>query len=75
VTAGEFANAAGGNPISIYGPGYSRGLANNATHGYPDGMQGGNSYMTIVAIQNGLDYHIYSQVTLNMRISSFQRIF
>lgn len=76
VTAGDFAAPAqGGPPISIYGPGYSRGLANGSTTGYPGPLGGGQSWVTIIAVKHGNDYDIYSQVTLNRITNSYQRIF
>jgi hypothetical protein len=70
--AGDFANAAGGGPLSIYGAAFS---SNIVPGGYPNGLGGGVGYMTIVGVQRGPDYEIYSQVTQNSVISAYQRIF
>jgi len=70
---GDFTNAAGGTDLAIYGPGWSHGTVNN--HSYPNGLGAGTDYMTIVGVQRGPDYEIYSQVTQNRRLTSAQRIF
>jgi len=69
---GDFANAAGGNPLSIYGAAFS---SNIGPGGYPNGLGGGTGYMTVIGVQRGPDYEIYSQVTQNGMITSHQRIF
>ncbi len=69
---GDFANAAGGGPLSIYGAGFS---SNIGPGGYPNGLGGGTGYMTVIGVQRGPDYEIYSQVTQNSMITSHQRIF
>ena len=67
--AGDFANAAGGNALSVYGAAWSHGIINGAS--YPDGL----GYMTIVGVQRGTNHEIYSQVTENQVVMSAQRIF
>ncbi len=69
---GDFANAAGGNPLSIYGAGSSN---NVAVPGYPNGLGGGGSYMTIIGVLRAPGYEIYSQITQNDAITSAQQIF
>ena len=69
---GDFANAAGGGPLSIYGAAFS---SNIGPGGYPNGLGGGTGYMTVVGVQRGADYEIYSQVTQNAMITAHQRIF
>ena len=71
---GDFANAAGGNPLSLYGPGFSQNLF-NGQGGYPNGLGGGGSYMTVIGVRRGVSYEVYSQVTQNQAISSAQYIF
>lgn len=69
---GDFANAAGGGPLSIYGAGFS---SNIGPGGYPNGLGGGTGYMTVIGVQRGPNYEIYSQVTQNGMLASHQRIF
>jgi hypothetical protein len=68
---GDFANAAGGNPLSIYGAAFSH---NVPVPGYPNGLGGGVSYMTIIGVLRAPGYEIYSQITQNNAITS-QQIF
>ncbi len=69
---GDFANAAGGNPLSIYGAASS---TNVPVPGYPNGLGGGGSYMTIVGVLRAPGYEIFSQITQNDAITSAQQIF
>ncbi len=71
---GDFANAAGGGPLSIYGAGFAQHIIPN--HGYPNGLGGtGTSYMTLIGVQRGTNHEIYSQVTQNRILISAERIF
>jgi len=69
---GDFANAAGGNPLSIYGAGFS---SNVPEPGYPNGLGAGTDYMTIIGVLRVPGYEIYSQITQNYAITSAQLIF
>ncbi len=72
---GDFHNpAAGGGALSIYAPGFHQNLVHNS--GYPNNVNAApNGWMTIVGVQRGHDYQIYSQVILHNAISAAQRIF
>jgi hypothetical protein len=72
---GDFANPAGGGAaLSIYAPTFHQNLPHNS--GYPDNVNAApNGWMTIVGIQRGHDYEIYSQVIQHNAVVSAQRIF
>jgi hypothetical protein len=74
-TAGDFANAPGGDGFAVYGAGFSHNTLQARASGYPDQLGGGGNYMTIVGLQRGLDYEIYSQVTQGHRLMSYERVF
>jgi hypothetical protein len=69
---GDFANAAGGNALSIYGAAFS---SNVPVPGYPNGLGGGGGYMTVIGVLRAPGYEIYSQITQNHAITSAQQIF
>ncbi len=73
---GDFANPAGGGGVAlgIYAPTFHQNLLHNS--GYPDNINAApNGWMTIVGIQRGHDYEIYSQVIQHNAVVSAQRIF
>jgi hypothetical protein len=76
VVQADFANAPlGPGPMTIYGAGFARNTHDNLPGGYPFGLGGFQSYMTIVGFQRGPTYEIYSQVTQNASITGSARIF
>lgn len=75
--AGNFSNAAGGGPLSIYGSAFSSSAPPGAGNGggYPNNLGGGHSYMTIVGVLRAPNYEICAQVTQNSQITRAERIF
>lgn len=73
---GDFANAPGGSPLSVYGAGFSDHVRTGAG-GYPDRLagSGAGNYMTVIGVKRAPGYEIYSQITQNEAITSAQQIF